>query len=117
MKHFHKTFIYALGAGQGSDFMDSTQVAYNVFLITLIFVCIDCLTHQLKINRKYTTVKRWLDTKLRQIRTSLSRPLNDVFIAYLSLLIGGTQHLKINRKYIAKIRWLMTSVDCARHTS
>ena len=72
-----------------------------------IFECKGCLTQQLKINRKYTTIKRWLDTKLRQIRTSLSRPLNqcflnDVFIAYLSLPIGGTQQLKINRKYIAK---------------
>ena len=48
-----------------------------------------CETQQLKINHKYIAIKRWLDTKLRQVRTWLSRPLNqrfnDVFIAYLCL--------------------------------
>ena len=42
------------------------------FLMTLIFVCARCLAQQLKINRKYTTIKRWLGTKL-------SRPLNQRF--------------------------------------
>ena len=28
-----------------------------------------CLAQQLKINRKYTALKQWLETKLRQVRT------------------------------------------------
>ena len=39
------------------------------FLMMLFFVCVGYLAQQLKISHQYTTVKRWLDTKLRQVRT------------------------------------------------
>ena len=34
----------------------------NVSLMTLIFICVGCVAQPLKINRKYTTIKRWLET-------------------------------------------------------
>ena len=46
----------------------SDIIFHEPFLMTLIFVCAGFLAQQLKINRKYTTIKRWLDTKLHQIR-------------------------------------------------
>ena len=48
--------------------------------LLLIFVWIGCLAQELKINRKYTAIKLWLDTKLRQIRIWLSKPLSQRFL-------------------------------------
>ena len=69
-----------------------------------------CETQQLKINHKYIAIKRWLDTKLRQVRTWLSRPLNqrfnDVFIAYLCM--RGLSILHKMTKGVPRQRNLMT---------
>ena len=50
------------------------------FLMTyspLIFLSVRCLAQQLKINRKYTTIKRWLKTQLSQVRLLyLSKVIN-----------------------------------------
>ena len=49
------------------------------FLITyspLIFVYVGCVAQQLKIKRKYTTIKQYLGTKLRQFRND---PLKQCF--------------------------------------
>ena len=52
--------------------MDKTQITSRpinqLFLMTLIFACVGYLSQQLNINRKYITIKRWLDIKLHQIR-------------------------------------------------
>ena len=55
-----------------SNFMDrknDSRPLSQRFLMMLFFVCVGCLAQQLKISRQYTTVKRWLDTKLGQVRT------------------------------------------------
>ena len=44
----------------------------------LIFLCPGCLSQQLKISGKYSTIKRWFSTKLRQVRNdSVDLSIND----------------------------------------
>ena len=57
----------------------------SLYQQTLVFL----MLFELKINRKYTTIKQWLRTKLSQFRND---PLNqrfffnDVFIAYFHMV-------------------------------
>ena len=76
--------IFLLGKGQ---ILWTVSKSDTTFLMALIFVCTGCLAQQLKINRKYNTIKHWFSTKLRQICTTLSRPLNQRFLMAYSLLI------------------------------
>ena len=92
------------------------------FLITyslLIFVCVGCLAHQLKINRKYTTTKQWLGTNLHQFRND---PLNQRFflMTYSSLIfvwflyaLRMSMQTKNKREYTTIKLWLRT--NCARY--
>ena len=72
----------------------------------LIFVCVGCLTQQLKINCKYITIKWWFSTKLHQIRTWLSRPLNQRFLMTYSSLIFKMRRL--SRTAIKDKPWYTT---------
>ena len=45
----------------------SISVFKDVFIAYFLYDF--CLAQQLKINRKYTALKQWLETKLRQVRT------------------------------------------------
>ena len=68
----------------------SDIIFHQRFLMTylsLIFVCVGCLAQELKINRKYTAIKLWLDTKLHQIRIQLSKPLDQRFLIVREPLI------------------------------
>ena len=42
----------------------SPQSTFLMTYLSLIVVCVGRHAQQLKINRKYTTIKRWLDTSV-----------------------------------------------------
>ena len=62
--------------------------------LSLIFICVGCHAQQLKINRKYITIKRLLDTKpdVHMIKVDPSiNVFNDLFITYFYMHeISGT---------------------------
>ena len=45
----------------------SISVFNDVFIAYFLYDF--CFAQQLQINRKYTAIKQWLETKLRQVRT------------------------------------------------
>ena len=66
------TFTKHIPHGQGSNFKDRTQITINFFFNNafIIYPCMRRMSRTaIEDNRKYTVIKRWLETKLCQVRT------------------------------------------------
>ena len=74
--------------------------SFLIMYSPLIFVCVGCLPQQLKINRKYITIKQCLGTKLRQFCNYPlnQRFFNDVLIAYFCMVFVCTAYVYVYKK-------------------
>ena len=96
------------------------QPTFLMAFSRLIFVCVGFLTQQLKISRKYTTIKQWLKTNCPN---SVLTPQSAFFLMTHSSLIfvwllyalRMSTHTKNKRKYTTLKLWLRTNCTRYRH--
>ena len=86
----------------------------------LVFVCVGFLTQQLKISRKYTTIKQWLKTKcpnsvLTPQSTFFLMTHSSLIFVWLLYALRMSTHTKNKRKYTTLKLWLRTNCTRYRH--